>query len=93
MPGAGRRVSPQERSKRQKAGGLGSPHTSGRVPRARQEGSQPGGGGTGAFAGSCHSELLAGSVGVFAWFFPILNAAPLDGPRAFEHWMWVSSWR
>ena len=37
--------------------------------------------------------ILAGSVGVFAWFFPILNAAPLDGPRAFEHWMWVSSWR
>ena len=36
---------------------------------------------------------LAGAVSVFAWFFPILNAAPLDGPRAFEHWMWLKSWR
>ena len=37
--------------------------------------------------------VLIASVGVFVWFFPILNAAPLDGPRAFEHWMWVDSWR
>ena len=37
--------------------------------------------------------VLAGAVGVFAWFFPILNAAPLDGPRAFERWMWLKSWR
>jgi dolichyl-phosphate-mannose--protein O-mannosyl transferase len=37
--------------------------------------------------------VLAGSVAVFAWFFPILDAAPLDGPRAFEHWMWLDSWR
>lgn len=37
--------------------------------------------------------VLAGSVGVFAWFYPILDAAPLGGPRAFEHWMWVRSWR
>ncbi|WP_188643903.1 glycosyltransferase family 39 protein [Tsuneonella deserti] len=37
--------------------------------------------------------VLAGSVGVFAWFFPILDASPLQGQRAFEHWMWVDSWR
>ncbi|QDM39702.1 glycosyltransferase family 39 protein [Altererythrobacter sp. TH136] len=37
--------------------------------------------------------VLAGSAAMFAWFFPILDAAPLDGPRAFEHWMWLSSWR
>lgn len=38
-------------------------------------------------------SVLIGSTGVFAWFFPIIAALPLDGPRAFEHWMWVSSWR
>jgi len=37
--------------------------------------------------------VLAVSVGVFAWFFPIIDAAPLGGPRAFEQWMWVDSWR
>jgi len=37
--------------------------------------------------------VLAGSVGMFVWFFPILDAAPLDGPRAFERWMWLDSWR
>ena len=37
--------------------------------------------------------VLAGSVAVFVWFHPILDAAPLDGPRAFEHWMWLRSWR
>jgi dolichyl-phosphate-mannose-protein mannosyltransferase len=36
---------------------------------------------------------VAGSVALFAWFYPILSAAPLDGPRAFEHWMWLDSWR
>ena len=36
---------------------------------------------------------LVGSLAVFAWFYPILSSAPLDGPRAFEHWMWVDSWR
>lgn len=36
---------------------------------------------------------LAGSLAVFAWFYPILSSAPLDGPRAYEHWMWVDSWR
>jgi dolichyl-phosphate-mannose--protein O-mannosyl transferase len=37
--------------------------------------------------------VLLGSAAVFVWFFPILDAAPLDGPRAFERWMWVDSWR
>jgi dolichyl-phosphate-mannose--protein O-mannosyl transferase len=37
--------------------------------------------------------VLAGSAALFVWFYPILDAAPLDGPRAFEHWMWLDSWR
>lgn len=37
--------------------------------------------------------VLAGSLGVFAWFYPILSAAPLDGEQAFNHWMWLNSWR
>lgn len=36
---------------------------------------------------------LTGSLAVFVWFYPILSAAPLEGVRAFEHWMWVDSWR
>lgn len=35
---------------------------------------------------------LAGSVALFVWFWPILSAAPLDGPQAFAHWMWLDSW-
>jgi len=38
-------------------------------------------------------SVLAGSLALFAWFFPILSAAPLSGERAFEKWMWVDSWR
>lgn len=31
---------------------------------------------------------------LFAWFYPIVSAAPLSGGRAaFEHWMWLDSWR
>lgn len=37
--------------------------------------------------------VLAGSVALFAWFWPILDAAPLAGPQAFAHWMWLDSWR
>ena len=37
--------------------------------------------------------VVAASCGMFAWFYPIISAAPLDGPRAFEHWMWLKSWR
>jgi len=36
---------------------------------------------------------VAGSCAIFAWFYPIISAAPLDGPRAFEYWMWLDSWR
>jgi dolichyl-phosphate-mannose-protein mannosyltransferase len=38
-------------------------------------------------------SLLAGSLALFAWFYPILSSAPLEGPRAFERWMWIDSWR
>ncbi|MDZ4308766.1 phospholipid carrier-dependent glycosyltransferase [Allopontixanthobacter sp.] len=37
--------------------------------------------------------ILAGSVAIFAWFYPILSAAPLAGPQSFNHWMWLDSWR
>jgi len=37
--------------------------------------------------------VLAASVALFAWFWPILDAAPLAGPQAFNHWMWLNSWR
>ncbi len=33
---------------------------------------------------------LAG--GLFVYFYPILSAAALPGPRAFVKWMWLSSW-
>lgn len=29
---------------------------------------------------------------LFVYFYPILSAAPLDGPQAFERWMWLSTW-
>lgn len=34
--------------------------------------------------------LLA--AGLFIHFYPILSAAPLSGPQAFQRWMWFSSW-
>jgi len=37
--------------------------------------------------------VLAGSLGMFAFFWPILTAAPLDGPNAFLRWTWLDSWR
>jgi dolichyl-phosphate-mannose--protein O-mannosyl transferase len=34
------------------------------------------------------------SVAMFAWFYPIISAAPLSaGRNAFLHWMWLDSWR
>ncbi len=37
---------------------------------------------------------LALSAGMFAWFYPIISSAPLSGGKmAFEHWMWLRSWR
>lgn len=35
----------------------------------------------------------AASLAIFAWFYPILSAAPLDGEQAFAKWMWLDSWR
>ncbi|NOW47056.1 dolichyl-phosphate-mannose--protein O-mannosyl transferase [Novosphingobium sp. SG751A] len=38
--------------------------------------------------------VLVLSLGVFAWFFPILSAAALTkGVASFEDWMWLASWR
>ncbi len=40
------------------------------------------------------AAVLAGSCGLFLWFYPIISAAPLEGGRAaYEHWMWLKSWR
>ena len=37
--------------------------------------------------------ILAASVAVFLWFYPILSAAALDGPDTWLSWMWIDSWR
>lgn len=37
--------------------------------------------------------LLAAAMLVFWDFYPILSAVPLDGPGAFQRWMWFDSWR
>ena len=37
--------------------------------------------------------VLAGSVVLFAVFFPILTAAPLAARDSFEFWTWLPSWR
>jgi len=37
--------------------------------------------------------VSAASAGLFVFFWPILTAAPLDGPDAFERWTWLDSWR
>ena len=37
---------------------------------------------------------LALSLGMFAWFYPIISAAPLaHGRMSFNEWMWLASWR
>ena len=36
---------------------------------------------------------LAGSLGLFAFFFPILSAAPLAEEAAFLRWTWIEGWR
>ncbi|MDJ0978120.1 MAG: phospholipid carrier-dependent glycosyltransferase [Erythrobacter sp.] len=33
------------------------------------------------------------SVALFAVFFPILTAAPLEGPMSFTKWAWLEGWR
>lgn len=37
--------------------------------------------------------VLAGSAALFAFFWPILTAAPLEGPYPFTRWTWLDSWR
>jgi dolichyl-phosphate-mannose-protein mannosyltransferase len=37
--------------------------------------------------------FLAAALGVFAWFYPIISAAPLPNERGYEKYMWVDSWR
>ena len=36
--------------------------------------------------------FLALAGGLFVYFWPIISAAPLSGPGAFQRWMWFSSW-
>ena len=36
---------------------------------------------------------VAASVALFGIFYPIISSARLGGPYAFEHWMWIASWR
>ena len=37
--------------------------------------------------------LMLGSGGLFAYFYPILTAAPLAGEQSFLRWAWLASWR
>ena len=37
--------------------------------------------------------VLAVTCGLFAYFWPILTAAPLDGDQAFLRYTWIDSWR
>ena len=36
---------------------------------------------------------LAGALGLFAWFYPILTAAALAGEQSFLDYAWLASWR
>lgn len=38
------------------------------------------------------AAFLILSFGLFVYFYPILSAAALPDARAFEHWMWLSTW-
>jgi dolichyl-phosphate-mannose-protein mannosyltransferase len=37
--------------------------------------------------------VLAGSLAIFAYFFPILSAGPLEGEYSFLSWAWIEGWR
>ena len=37
--------------------------------------------------------VLVASAGFFALFYPILSAAPLEGPMSFAKWAWIDGWR
>lgn len=36
--------------------------------------------------------VLAASVALLAYFYPVLTAAPLHGPEAFHRWTWLPGW-
>lgn len=35
---------------------------------------------------------LTGCIALFAYFYPVLAATPLNGPGAFHHWTWFERW-
>ncbi|WFL76603.1 phospholipid carrier-dependent glycosyltransferase [Altererythrobacter arenosus] len=37
--------------------------------------------------------VLAASLVLFAYFYPILSAAALEGPQSFLNWSWIDGWR
>ena len=37
--------------------------------------------------------VLAGSVGIFAWFYPIMTAGALADPMDFLNYAWIEGWR
>ncbi len=37
--------------------------------------------------------VVIGSLAMFAWFYPIISAAPLAGPDSYNQWMWLKGWR
>ncbi len=39
------------------------------------------------------AALVIGAAGCFAYWFPALSAAPLEGPQSFLEWTWFESWR
>ena len=39
------------------------------------------------------TATLIASAALFAWFYPILSAAPLEGRHSFALWMWLDGWR
>jgi len=39
------------------------------------------------------AALVLGSVGLFAFYYPILTSAPLPGEAAFHRWTWLDSWQ
>lgn len=39
------------------------------------------------------AALVLGSLALFAWFFPILTAAPLAGEQSFLDYAWLVGWR
>lgn len=41
---------------------------------------------------SALAPLIASAL-LFLYFYPIISAAPLDGPNSFATWTWLDSWR